>query len=270
MSLIVPHWIPSNLWWALPLLAAALGAALRRVLPRTAAARGAPVCLLAGLAGALIWRGALVAGLASRGWIWSTGLPLLALAVLAAGGAAACALLDDRRGSAMAAAAAVPWLVCMAAALYGHYVRSYGSLHPGLLALTLAALAAAVLAFAGALAPVPAPEAPAPPPESGPAGSLTVLCGAFAGHSIPLPAGEEVALGRDAARCHLVLDVADMPACLCTVRWLAGRDTYLVTCQAQEGLLWADGRSAPSGSTIEMCPGSGCSLAAGQPVIRLG
>ena len=48
MSLIVPHWIPSNLWWALPLLAAALGAALRRVLPRTAAARGAPVCLLAG------------------------------------------------------------------------------------------------------------------------------------------------------------------------------------------------------------------------------
>ena len=87
MSLIVPHWIPSNLWWALPLLAAALGAALRRVLPRTAAARGAPVCLLAGLAGMLIWRGALVAGLASRGRIWSTGLPLLALAVLAAGGA---------------------------------------------------------------------------------------------------------------------------------------------------------------------------------------
>lgn len=45
MSLIIPHWIPSNLWWALPLLAAVLGAALRRVLPRTAAARGAPVCL---------------------------------------------------------------------------------------------------------------------------------------------------------------------------------------------------------------------------------
>ena len=90
MSLIVPHWILSNLWWALPLLAAALGAALRRVLPRTAGARGAPVCLLAGLAGTLIWRGALVAGLASRGRIWSTGLPLLALAVLAAGGAVAC------------------------------------------------------------------------------------------------------------------------------------------------------------------------------------
>ena len=64
MSLIVPHWIPSNLWWALP--------------------------LLAGLAGALIWRGALVAGLASRGRIWSTGLPLLALAVLAVGGAVVC------------------------------------------------------------------------------------------------------------------------------------------------------------------------------------
>ena len=61
ISLIVPHWIPSNLWWALP--------------------------LLAGLAGTLIWRGTLVAGLASRGRIWSTGLPLLALAVLAAGGA---------------------------------------------------------------------------------------------------------------------------------------------------------------------------------------
>lgn len=84
MSLIVPHWIPSNLWWALPLLATVLGAALRRVLPRTAAARGAPVCLLAGLAGTLIWRGALVAGLASRGRIWSTGLPLLALAGTAA------------------------------------------------------------------------------------------------------------------------------------------------------------------------------------------
>lgn len=123
MSLIVPHWIPSNLWWALPLLAAALGAALRRVLPRTAAARGAPVCLLAGLAGTLIWRGALVAGLASRGRIWSTGLPLLALAVLAAGGAVACALLDDRRGSAMAAQpaqpAARPNLACVAGAFSG-------------------------------------------------------------------------------------------------------------------------------------------------------
>ena len=50
----------SNLWWGLPLLAAALGAVLRRVLPRTAAAYGAPVCLLAGVAGVLVWRGVLL------------------------------------------------------------------------------------------------------------------------------------------------------------------------------------------------------------------
>ena len=160
----------------------------------------------------------------------------------------------------------------MAVGLYGDYLNSYGSLDPALLALTLAALAAAVLAFSGAFAPAPAPAAPAPspPPESGPAGSLTVLCGAFAGQQIPLPAGEELALGRDAALCHLVLDVTDMPACLCTVRWLPGRGTYLVACRAQQGLLWADGRSAPPGSVIEISPGSVCYLATGQPVVQMG
>ena len=191
---------------------------------------------------------------------------------LATGGAVACAVCPSRRGYAAAAAAAVPWLACMAVGLYGHYLNSYGSLHPALLALTLTALAAAVLAFSGAFAPAPAPAAPAPspPPESGPAGSLTVLCGAFAGQQIPLPAGEELALGRDAALCHLVLDVTDMPACLCTVRWLPGRGTYLVACRAQQGLLWADGRSAPPGSVIEISPGSVCYLATGQPVVQMG
>ena len=177
---VVSHfWLMSNLWWGLPLLAAALGAVLRRVLPRTAAAYGAPVCLLAGVAGVLVWRGVLLDSLTSLWAFWQSGLPLLALAVLAAGGAVACAVCPGRLGCAAAAAAAVPWLACMAVGLYGHYLNSYGSLHPALLALTLAALAAAVLAFSGAFAPAPAPAAPAPspPPESGPAGSLTVLCG---------------------------------------------------------------------------------------------
>ena len=88
---VVSHfWLMSNLWWGLPLLAAALGAVLRRVLPRTAAAYGAPVCLLAEVAGVLVWRGVLLDSLTSLWAFWQSGLPLLALAVLAAGGAVAC------------------------------------------------------------------------------------------------------------------------------------------------------------------------------------
>lgn len=271
------QWALGNLWWVLPALAAALGAGLRRALPRAAALYGAPVCLLAGLAGAVAWRGTLLAAPLAHSSFWNSGLALLALAALAAAGAAACAVRPTRAGCAAAAAAAVPWLACMAAALYGHFRRSFGALHPGLLALTLAGLAAAVLGFAGAFAPAPQPEAapetaPEPPPAPAePAGQLTVLCGALAGQRLPLPAGEELVLGSDAACCHLVLQEPGLPPCLCAVRWLPGRNTYLVACRAPQGLLWADGSRTPGGSTVEVLPGAVCRLpGGGAPAAQFG
>ena len=57
-AFILPYSVIKNFWWSLPLLSAALGAVLGQMCPgaRTLAVRGAPVCLLLAVSGALIWR----------------------------------------------------------------------------------------------------------------------------------------------------------------------------------------------------------------------
>ena len=44
--------------------------------------------------------------------------------------------------------------------------------------------------------------------------------------------------------------------CLCGVRWLGARNTYLVTSYVFSGLLYEDGRPLPGNSSVEVKPGS--------------
>lgn len=281
-TFILPYSVVQNFWWSLPLLSAALGAVLGRMFPgaRTLAVRGAPVCLLLEIAGALVWRNDLL-------WVGEfygvntllSGILLLILAAVAAGGAVLCAFRPTQMGCGAAALGAVLWLAYTAHGLFRKYVVGYGDLSAPFLVLTIVSAVAAVLAFIGvfgketAPAEAPAPQATlsAPPQPAASAGCLTILYGSFAGQQLPLPAGEELLLGSDAAQCHLILDLEGMPSCLCSICWLESRGTYLVSCRAPEGLLWADGSCAPSGSTTEVFPGTVCYLpATGIPVIQLG
>ena len=283
MDVVSPLYSVMNyLWLVLPLLSAVLGVVLGRMSPRarTLAVRGAPVCLLLGIAGALVWRNELL-------WVGAfyglstllSGILLLMLAAVAAAGAVLCAFRPTRMGCGAAALGAVLWLAYTAHGLVRKYVVGYRDLSAPFLVLTIVSAVAAVLAFIGvfgketapAEAPAPQETLSAPPQPAASAGCLTILYGSFAGQQLPLPAGEELLLGSDAAQCHLILDLEGMPSCLCSICWLESRGTYLVSCRAPEGLLWADGSCAPSGSTTEVFSGTVCYLpATGIPVIQLG
>lgn len=97
---------------------------------------------------------------------------------------------------------------------------------------------------------------PEPPGQAGPEGFLLMLSGYFAGGQVPVPSGEELRLGNDARYCHLVLDQPGGPPCLCGVRFLEKRGTYLVTCYAPEALIDGTGRALPENSSVEVRPGT--------------
>ena len=281
-AFILPYSVIKNFWWSLPLLSAALGAVLGQMCPgaRTLAVRGAPVCLLLAVSGALIWRDdfLFIGAVYGLNHILSGALLLIA-AALAAGGAVLCAFRPTRAGCGAAALGATLWLAFTANGLFQKYLTLYGKLFVGMLIPTVIGVLAAVLAFMGAFgkeaaptaAPTPQQEPPVAPQPTVSAGCLTILCGSFSGQQLPLPAGEELTLGGDAAQCHLILDQPGVSPCLCSICWLEGRNTYLVSCHAPEGLLWADGSCAPSGSTTEVFPGTVCYLpVTGSPVVQLG
>ena len=92
--------------------------------------------------------------------------------------------------------------------------------------------------------------------KSEPSGSLILLAEPYVGQQISLPDGEELRLGSDAAYCHLILDLPGRQPCLCGVRWLGARNTYLVTSYVFSGLLYEDGRPLPGNSSVEVKPGS--------------
>ncbi len=111
-----------------------------------------------------------------------------------------------------------------------------------------------------------APKEPAEPPQEAedtqeaekpePSGSLILLAEPYVGQQISLPDGEELRLGSDAAYCHLILELPGRQPCLCGVRWLGARNTYLVTSYVFSGLLYEDGRPLPGNSSVEVKPGS--------------
>lgn len=93
-------------------------------------------------------------------------------------------------------------------------------------------------------------------PQAQTDGSLIVLSRPFEGQQIPLSDGAKLRLGSDAADCHLILELAGEPRCLCSVRWLSGKNCYCITSFEPLGLLYEDGNSVPDGVPLEVQPGT--------------
>lgn len=88
------------------------------------------------------------------------------------------------------------------------------------------------------------------------AGNMILLSEPYTGQQIPLSDGAELRLGSDAADCHLILELAGEPRCLCSVRWLSGKNCYCITSFEPLGLLYEDGNSVPDGVPLEVQPGT--------------
>ena len=250
----------------------AAGAAAGMILGRKAAfagplsGYGTPLALLLTLVLLLLWKDE-----AARR-LWMTVLIFIAVpALFGAAAASVCAFRPVRRSFALAFAAGLLGACSvLLRAVFGFrfswttpaaYV-SYGFV----LFLAGMGFASAKRKARQAARTEESTEAPAEAPQEAgdtqeaeepePSGSLILLAEPYVGQQISLPDGEELRLGSDAAYCHLILDLPGRQPCLCGVRWMGARNTYLVTSYVFSGLLYEDGRPLPGNSSVEVKPGS--------------
>ena len=250
----------------------AAGAAAGMILGRKAAfagplsGYGTPLALLLTLVLLLLWKDE-----AARR-LWMTVLIFIAVpALFGAAAASVCAFRPVRRSFALAFAAGLLGACSvLLRAVFGFrfswttpaaYV-SYGFV----LFLAGMGFASAKRKARQAARTEESTEAPAEAPQEAggtqeaeepePSGSLILLAEPYVGQQISLPDGEELRLGSDAAYCHLILELPGRQPCLCGVRWLGARNTYLVTSYVFSGLLYEDGRPLPGNSSVEVKPGS--------------
>lgn len=256
----------------------AAGAAAGMILGRKAAfagplsGYGTPLALLLTLVLLLLWKDE-----AARR-LWMTVLIFIAVpALFGAAAASVCAFCPVRRSFALAFAAGLlgacivllravfglrfSWTTPAAYAAYGLVLFLSGM---GFMSAGLAGRKARQAA--GLKESAEAPEEPAETPQEAgdtqeaekpePSGSLILLAEPYVGQQISLPDREELRLGSDAAYCHLILELPGRQPCLCGVRWLGARNTYLVTSYVFSGLLYEDGRPLPGNSSVEVKPGS--------------
>ena len=250
----------------------AAGAAAGMILGRKAAfagllsGYGTPLALLLTLVLLLLWKDE------AAGRLWMTVFIFIAVpALFGAAAASVCAFRPVRRSFALAFAAGLLGACSvLLRAVFGFrfswttpaaYV-SYGFV----LFLAGMGFASAKRKARQAARTEESTEAPAEAPQEAggtqeaeepePSGSLILLAEPYVGQQIGLPDGEELRLGSDAAYCHLILDLPGRQPCLCGVRWLGARNTYLVTSYVFSGLLYEDGRPLPGNSSVEVKPGS--------------
>ena len=250
----------------------AAGAAAGMILGRKAAfagllsGYGTPLALLLTLLLLLLWKDE------AAGRLWMTVFIFIAVpALFGAAAASVCAFRPVRKSFALAFAAGLlgacsvllravfglrfSWTTPAAYAAYGLvlFLSGMGLVSAG--RKTRQAARTEESTEAPAEAPKEAGDTQeAEEPE--PSGSLILLAEPYVGQQIRLPDGEELRLGSDAAYCHLILDLPGRQPCLCGVRWLGARNTYLVTSYVFSGLLYEDGRPLPGNSSVEVKPGS--------------
>ena len=250
----------------------AAGAAAGMILGRKAAfagllsGYGTPLALLLTLVLLLLWKDEAASGL------WVSVLIFIAVpALFGAAAASVCAFRPVRRSFALAFAAGLlggcsvllravfgfrfSWTTPAAYAAYGLVLFLSGM---GFASAKRKARQAA-RTEESTEAPAEAPQEAADTQEAEepePSGSLILLAEPYVGQQISLPDGEELRLGSDAAYCHLILELPGRQPCLCGVRWLGARNTYLVTSYVFSGLLYEDGRPLPGNSSVEVKPGS--------------
>lgn len=101
-------------------------------------------------------------------------------------------------------------------------------------------------------------------------GSLWIGCGMYQGSSIPLSHMQTVSIGRDAARCNLVVDEKAVSRKHCTITYNAVKDRYLLQDTSSNGTFLEGGRRVPNGSVMELNPGLKFYLVIPENEFRLG
>ena len=250
----------------------AAGAAAGMILGRKAAFAepisryGTPLALLLTLLLLLLWKDE------AAGRLWMTVIIFIAVPALSGAAAASvCAFRPVRRSFALVFAAGL--LGACSVLLRAVFGLRFSWTTPAAYAAYGLVLFLSGMGFASAKRKArqaarteESTEAPAEAPQEAgdtqeaeepePSGSLILLAEPYVGQQISLPDGEELRLGSDAAYCHLILDLPGRQPCLCGVRWLGARNTYLVTSYVFSGLLYEDGQPLPGNSSVEVKPGS--------------
>lgn len=103
-------------------------------------------------------------------------------------------------------------------------------------------------------------------------GTITFLSGSNAGYSIPIPAGEEIVIGKDPSVCSVVIDKKydRVSRKHCGVRYDPSQNLYLVTDYSSNGTRLVGGAKLAHNSTSYLESGSVISLAKTENNFRLG
>ena len=87
-------------------------------------------------------------------------------------------------------------------------------------------------------------------------GTLVFLSGALQGKSFPLPAYENILLGRSSQSCQIVVNASDISrrhVCIC---YHATRHTFVITDYSANGTYTADGERLITNTSLEVTDGS--------------
>lgn len=87
-------------------------------------------------------------------------------------------------------------------------------------------------------------------------GTLTGICGQYAGQSLTVNAGEEIVLGRDPAYSMLVFDNRGISRRHCGIRYDDKTGNYFVIDYSSTGTKMADGRLVTASSYSMAEPGT--------------
>lgn len=81
-------------------------------------------------------------------------------------------------------------------------------------------------------------------------GSVMVLTGQYKNAVIPVKEGEEIILGRDSSKCHLIFENTHVSRVHCGVRYRRRENVYLITDYSTNGTFFENGQRLPKGQAV--------------------
>lgn len=101
-------------------------------------------------------------------------------------------------------------------------------------------------------------------------GRIRGCTGMYSQYDIPMTSGEELVIGRDASKCHLVLQGVKISRVHCRIVWNAANNLYYVTDYSSNGTYYMQGNRLPSGQRVAIKAGQQIYLGDRNAVFRLG
>lgn len=101
-------------------------------------------------------------------------------------------------------------------------------------------------------------------------GRIRGCTGMYSGYDFPMTSGEPLVIGRDASRCHMVLQGAKISRVHCKVVWESAGNIYYVTDYSSNGTYYMQGTRLPAGRAVAVKAGQQIYLGDRNAVFRLG